>query len=189
MERGQKHPILEVVPTGPSFPVRWSIRNQILVPLIAIQVIAVAAIAIATASSAARRSERQIVDRLNGVIAALGDARFPYTANVLARMRGLSGAQFAAYQSDGHVIATSLPDLVGLPEGIRSLPLTAHVDSLARNPAATFHGTRYLAASLQTSGAARGPSLLVLYPETSWRQAQWEAALPPLLLGAGRSGR
>ncbi len=61
-------------------PMRWSIRNQILVPLIAIQAAAVAAIAIATATLAARRSERQIVDRLNGVIDALGDARFPYTA-------------------------------------------------------------------------------------------------------------
>ena len=58
-------------------PMRWSIRSQILVPLIAIQAVAVAAIAIATATLAAHRSERQIVDRLNGVIDALGDARFP----------------------------------------------------------------------------------------------------------------
>ena len=56
---------------------RWSIRNQILVPLIAIQAVAVAAITITTATLAARRSERQIVDRLNGVIDALGHAQFP----------------------------------------------------------------------------------------------------------------
>jgi hypothetical protein len=75
---------------------RWSIRSQILVPLIAIQAAAVAAITITTAALAARRTGRRIVDRLNGVIDALGDASFPYTAGVLGRMRGLSGAQFAA---------------------------------------------------------------------------------------------
>lgn len=180
--------ICEGAVSARSFPVRWSIRNQILVPLIAIQVAAVAAIAAATATLAARRSERQIVDRLNGVIAALGDARFPYTAEVLARMRGLSGAHFAAYGPDGRVLATSLPGLDALPAGIRSLPDTGFVTSLASNPAAVFQGTRYLAAALRHPGSTRGPSLLVLYPETSWRQARWEAALPPVLLGAGALG-
>jgi signal transduction histidine kinase len=31
-------------------------------------------------------------------------------------------------------------------------------------------------------------SLLVLYPETSWRQARWEAAMPPLMFGAASLG-
>ena len=31
-------------------------------------------------------------------------------------------------------------------------------------------------------------SLLVLYPETTWRQARWEAAMPPLMLGVGSLG-
>jgi signal transduction histidine kinase len=167
---------------------RWSIRSQILVPLIAIQAAAVAAIAITTATLAARRSERQIVDRLNGVIAALGEASFPYTAGVLARMRGLSGAHFAAYDKDGRVTAASLASLESLPSDIRSLPATVHVDALGGNPEATFKGTRYLVASLRTAGGPRGASLLMLYPETSWRQAQWEAAMPPLMLGAGSLG-
>jgi signal transduction histidine kinase len=167
---------------------RWSIRSQILVPLIAIQAVAVAAIAIATATLAARRSERQIVDRLNGFIDALGDASFPYTPVVLARMRGLSGAHFAAIDREGQVTASSLDDLGALPAGLRSLPATIHVDALGGGPEAVLGGTRYLVASLRTAGGARGASLLVFYPETSWRMARWEAAMPPLMLGAGSLG-
>ena len=168
---------------------RWSIRNQILIPLIAIQAVAVAAIAITTATLAARRSERQIVDRLNGVIDALGNASFPYTGNVLARMRGLSGAHFVAYAEDGRVTGSSLPNIEGLPTALRSLPTAAHRESLREFPTAVLEGTRYLAVSLRSSGGSPGTSLLVLYPETSWRQARWEAAMPPLILGAGSLGR
>jgi signal transduction histidine kinase len=167
---------------------RWSIRSQILVPLIAIQAVAVAAIAIATATLAARRSERQIVDRLNGLIDALGDARFPFTSGVLDRMQGLSGAHFAAYAEDGRVTASSLARLDVLPPELRSLPTAVHIDAMGGNPEATIDGTRYLVASLRSTAGPRGESLLVLYPETSWRQAQWEAAMPSLMLGAGSLG-
>ena len=167
---------------------RWSIRSQILVPLIAIQAAAVAAITITTAALAARRSERVIVDRLNGVIDALGDAPFPYTAGVLGRMRGLSGAHFVAYDPDGNVSASSLGNLDRLPDELGSLPATVHVDALGGNPEAVLENTRYLAASLRSAGGIRNSSLLVLYPETSWRQARWEAAMPPLMLGAGSLG-
>jgi signal transduction histidine kinase len=167
---------------------RWSLRSQILVPLIAIQAAAVASIAITTATFAARRSERQIVDRLNGVIDALGDASFPYTAGVLARMRGLSGAHFAAYAEDGSLTAASLAGLGPLPSGVRPLRATVHVDALGGSPEVALEGTRYLVACVRSAGGPRGATLLVLYPETSWRQARWEAAMPPLLLGAGSLG-
>ncbi len=164
---------------------RWSIRNQILIPLIAIQTVAVAAIAITTATLAARRSQRQIVDRLNGVIDALGHASFPYTGPVLTRMRGLSGAHFVAYSEDGRVTGSSLPNIEGLPQALRSLPAAAHRESLREFPTALLEGTPYVGVSFRSEGGSTGTSLLVLYPETSWRQARWEATLPPLILGAG----
>ncbi len=122
------------------------------------------------------------------MIDALGDARFPYTAGVLSRMQGLSGAHFAAYAEDGRVTASSLASLEVLPPDVRSLPAAVHVDALGGNREANVGGTRYLVASLRSSGGLRGTSLLVLYPETSWRQARWEAAMPPLMLGAGSLG-
>ena len=53
---------------------RRSIRNQILIPLAVIQVAAVCAITLTAAGLAARRSERQVIDRLDGVIGTLGQA-------------------------------------------------------------------------------------------------------------------
>ncbi len=164
---------------------RWSIRQQILVPLIAIQAVAVAAITITTATLAARRTQRQIISRLNDVIDTLGHASFPYTASVLTQMRGLSGAHFVAYAEDGRVLESSSPAFRRLPAPLHALPVAAHVDSLGTSPTVVVEGTRYLAVALPSSAALRGSSLLVLYPETSWGQAQWAAALPPLLLGGG----
>ena len=164
---------------------RWSIRNQILVPLIAIQAIAVAAIAIATATLAARRSERQIIDRLNGVIDTLGHANFPYTASVLAKLQGLSGAHFIAYADDGRVKETSSSLLKDLPPPPRSMPASTRLDSLGDLPSTIVGGNRHFSLLVRPLGSPRGLSLLVLYPETSWRAARWEAAMPSLMLGVG----
>jgi signal transduction histidine kinase len=164
---------------------RLSIRDQILVPLIAIQAGAVVAITITTATLCARRGQQQIVERLSGVIDALGHASFPYTSSVLARMRGLSGAHFVAYSADGRVAASSLPAKGGLPPLLRSMPAGVSLDSVRGFPTVTLDGADHVAVSLRSTGDPRRDWLLVLYPETGWRQARRDAALPPLLLGAG----
>jgi signal transduction histidine kinase len=166
----------------------WSIRNQILVPLVAIQGVAVATVAVTAATLAARRSEQQITGRLNGVIDTLGHSNFPYTPAVLTKMRGLSGAHFAVYTEDGQVNETTLPTLKTVPSAVRAAPPLDRLDSLTESSTLLLDGTHYFAVPLQTSGGARDSSLLVLYPETSWRQARWEAAAPPLAMGLGTLG-
>ena len=47
-------------------------------------------ITIASMALAARRTERQIVERLSGVVDALGGSNFPLTDGILARMHSLS---------------------------------------------------------------------------------------------------
>lgn len=162
-----------------------SIRDEILIPLVVIQAVAVTATAFATANLAAKRSERGIVERLNGVVATLGHANFPYTGGVLARMHGLTGAHFVAYSPDGQIGESSLPGLDGLSDSLRSVVPAALLGPLGGASQVDLRGTRYLATALQPSVGRdpRGLSLLVLYPEASWRQARFEAALPPLLLG------
>jgi len=159
-----------------------SLRNQILVPLVMLQVVAIAAIAVSSATLAARRTEREIVDRLNGVVASLGDASFPFTSSVLVRMQGLSGAHFIAYDSQGHVTATSFPRLRDQPPALDSSG-TVRLETLADSPTVELDGVRYIATRFVDTKTAAGRSLLVLYPETSWRQARWDAVLPPLILG------
>jgi signal transduction histidine kinase len=162
-----------------------SIRNQILVPLIAIQSIAVVTVAVTAARLAASRSEHHIIGRLNGVISALYHANFPYTEGVLARMRALSGAHFAVFTNDGRVTAATLPALETLPPALQVVRPFDRLDSLGESSALVLEGTRYFAVPLRTQGSAHDRALLVLYPETNWRQARWEAATPPLAVGLG----
>ncbi len=167
---------------------RWSIRNQILVPLIGIQAVAVTAATLITATMAASRSEREIIGRLNGVLDTLEHGSFPYTRSVLAKMRGLSGAHFIAWGPEGQVTETSLPTLEDLPLSLRTVPAAVHMDSLAESPSILVGGTRFFTVSVKSPSGPRGGSLVVLYPETSWRQARREAAMPALLLGVGSLG-
>ena len=166
----------------------WSIRNQILVPLVAIQSVAVATVAVTAAALAARRSEQQIVSRLNGVIETLGHSNFPYTPSVLSKIGGLSGAHFAVYTEDGQVTDTTLPMLGEVPRSARNARPMDRLDSLGESATLLLDGIRYFAVPLRTAGAMRDSALLVLYPETSWRQARWEAAAPPLAVGLGTLG-
>jgi signal transduction histidine kinase len=165
--------------------VYWSIRNQILIPLIAIQCLAVCAITTTTALLTARRSERQVIDRLKGVIETLGHASFPYTRSVLTKMSGLSGAEFVAYSRDGRVSETSFARLRDKPPTLGAIPLVAHVDRLGQAPTVNLDGVRYLAVSLVPSEGSQASPLMVLYPLTVWQETRREAVTPPLLLGLG----
>ena len=163
----------------------WPIRNQILVPFAAILLIGVAVTAASAAYLAARRSERTTTERLNRVIATLGKSNFPYSENVLLRMRGLSGAEFAVFDRvSGQQLAATLPQ-----QQTGALPEIEHsggpLESLASRPAVELDGRRYYAASLERIDPMGRPRmLLVLYPEASWKQSRWEAAGPPLIVGA-----
>jgi signal transduction histidine kinase len=164
-------------------PIRWSIRDQILIPLIAIQGVAVTAIAATTATLAARRSERQVVDRVNGVVDVVGHSNFPYTGAVLGWMERLSGARFVAFGADRQVEAASFAADDHLVRSLAAIPPAAHLDSLGDAPSVSLSGTRHFAVRLNVPRGTGASSLVVLYPETSWRHARREAALPPLLLG------
>jgi hypothetical protein len=164
-------------------PMTWSIRNQILIPLIGIQVIAVTAVALATAALAVRRGELEIVARLNGVLETLEHGNFPLTATVLAKMSGLSGAHFVVVANDGQIKESSLAMADPFPSALRSIHPTEGIDTLDHAPAITMGGTRYFALPVQPIGRPRDVTLWVLYPETSLSRVRWEAALPPSILG------
>jgi len=166
----------------------WSIRSQILLPLITIQVVAVVTITLVAAALAARRVEQQITDRLDGVVDTLGHATFPYTAGVLSQMRGLSGAHFVAYDRDGRIEESTLRTGGDLPPLLSTIPSNSRLETLGRSAKVMLGSARYFAVPLRPAANPRGATLLVLYPEASWRQARWEAAVPPLALGVGTLG-
>lgn len=154
---------------------------QILLPLIAIQATAVIATAVITAGLAVRRGEARVLDRLQGMVETLGHANFPRTPAVLAKLRGLSGAHFLAYDPDGGLDATTLPHSRDWPDELERAPRPGteadqpHLVDVA--------GVRYLAVPMRATVDPRSAALVALYPESDWRQARWEAAWPPLVLG------
>jgi signal transduction histidine kinase len=167
---------------------RWSIRNQILIPLLAIQAVAVTAATVTMATLAVRRSEREIIGRLNDVVDTLSHGNFPYTESVLNRMRGLSGAHFIVGDAGGKVLHTTLPRVEGLPAALRNLPNAGHIGSLRDSPAVLLERTPYFAMSVQTQNGPPGDSLFILYPRTSLQQARWEAVMPSVSLGTASLG-
>ena len=162
---------------------RWPIRNQILFPFAAILLVAVAVISLSSAFLAARRSERATLAQLNQVIDTLGRTNFPYSENVLLLMRGLSGAEFVALDDNDNVLETTLPrsDLSG--RLLHALPESGDLKSFDGHPTIELGGTHFVAANVAPLNPARAAKLLVLYPETSLKQARTEAALPPLIVG------
>jgi len=165
---------------------RRSIRQQVLVPILTIQTVTLAAITMASVALAARRTERQIVDRLNGVVDVLDRSNFPLTETVLARMKGLSGAEFVAYDAGGRPMAASSPGVIPGGPALGSIPVWSpeRFQSLSDSPTLMLGGRRHFAALLGPRSSATGGALLVLYPEASWREARWDSARAPLILGA-----
>lgn len=160
-----------------------TIREQILVPIVVIQVLAVGAISLATATLATRRGERQVVNRLDVLGETLRQASFPYTDSILAQLKALSGADFIAYDAARSVVAASNPTLADSP-ALRTIPPALALEHLGRAPAISLNRASYLTATIAIPSNPRVAAVLVLYPETSWRQARREAVLPPLLLGS-----
>lgn len=166
-----------------------SIRNQILVPLIGIQAVAVTAAMVVTATLAARRSEHEIIGRLNDVLSTLGHGNFPYTSGVLARMHGLSGAHFIVRGNEGKVTETSLPETADMPASVRAVVEGGHVESLANSPSVAVGGTQYFAARVRSPGGLRGSSLIVLYPETACASGGGKPRCLPCCLASRHSRR
>jgi signal transduction histidine kinase len=165
--------------------VRWSIRNQILVPFAVLQIAAVAALTLAATLFSVRRVERETDRHLQSVVATLQDSSFPLTGNVLQQMRGLSGAEFAVVRDQDRITLSTLP-------GLRSdTPIPARVvadrelQRISLQQATPLHvgGRDYLATRVSGLRGGGASDLLILFPEDQWREARREAVLLPLSIG------
>ncbi len=167
---------------------KWPLRNQILLPLATTLVVAVGLIAGASAYWATLRAEQQTAARLEQVVDTLGGARIPYTPRILEQMQGLSGADFIVFRTTGEVVASTITLEAGagqeLLRAAKPISENRRLQNLSEYPAIEVGANRYFAAALRPAGADQTTTLIVLYPESSWRSARWQAAFPPLALGA-----
>src|SRR5262249_52953519 len=119
---------------------RWSIRYQLLVPLLTL-LLGVVGISTWSALASAGRARQQIETQVRHVARTLSESSFPLKENVLEQMKGLSGAEFLLAGSDGSRLAT-------LPAGGVQLPVADavvdHWQTLQLGPRMAVAGTVYL---------------------------------------------
>jgi signal transduction histidine kinase len=131
---------------------------------------------------AAARVRAEVESQLRGVAKTLETSNFPLESNVLSQTSGLSGAEFAIFDEAGNTLATSSPAI--------ARPQTRTVEHSWRQ--LTLRGTTTINRESYVYGGVRLDrrpvggnvvELQVFYPERTWRQATWQAALGPLVVG------
>ena len=164
---------------------RWSLRNQLLIPFGVIVLLAVGSVSTLTSVLAARSSTRQALSQLRTVTETLSQAPFPLSEPVLQKMHGLSGAHFVAFGWDGRLFAASLPlnEVTQIPEDLPRDAATTGWDHLGDQAPLLLGESRYLVAAVEPAANPSVRRLLVLFPEQSWSKLRRDAALPPLVVG------
>ena len=106
---------------------------------------------------------------------------------MLKQTRGLSGAEFVLTDRHGALEAASLGevDLASLPKTVTPRDQMQLGQGVELGGHAYFH----TAITLRPRGAQSDSRLLhILYPQSVLREARWQAAYPPLWVGAGLLG-
>jgi signal transduction histidine kinase len=165
---------------------RWSIRYQLLIPLLTL-LLGVVGMSTWAALASAGRARHQLETQVRDIARTIHEGTFPLTDKVLAQIKGFSRADYLIVPGDGpegprHPL-TTLPavpaDLPPVTDGSRaaSLSLDRHV---------TVGGGAYLCDGVRVRSrpGIKGPELYIFYPESLWRDAMWEAVRPSLVLGA-----
>jgi signal transduction histidine kinase len=161
---------------------RWRIRSQLLLPLLLL-LLGVLGLSVWMAFAAANHARQQIETRVRNVGQLLGEGKFPLQDNVLTWVKQLSGADYVLIREKekGGLIGTLQVEPQRLPpaEEVRDDWNTFRLGPPIRVGEETFLCSGL---HLQT-GPNAGDTLYILYPESLWRDALWEAVWPFLVLG------
>jgi signal transduction histidine kinase len=161
---------------------RWSIRTQVLVPVLAL-LLGVVGLGAWMAYAAAQRAVRQQVEtQVRNMASVLGQAQFPLTQAVLEQVKGLTGAEFVLIRADGGRLATGTIQPEELPH---SIPVADDWQTLRLGERADIGGQTYLCSGvrLKPTGGDGSGTLLILYPQAQWQTALNEAVRPALWIG------
>jgi len=162
---------------------RWGIRYQLLVPLLAL-LLGVVGMAVWTAVASAQRARQQIETQMHDIANTINTVPFPHNLQTLKLIKGLSGAEFLLCDSHGR----PWPDDRGRPlMTLAALPKTLpepneEVQDLHLGPPVDVNGKTYFCQGIRL-GQEGMRTLYVFYPESLWRDALWGAIWPSLVFG------
>jgi signal transduction histidine kinase len=157
---------------------RWSIRWQLLVPLL-ILLLGVVAISTWTAFASAQHARHRIETQLRNFAQTANQVTLPRHPEILKWLHDLSEAEFIRAEPDGS-FESSL-NLKDWPERLPE-PLDDWRQLQLGTPVRIGDLT-YLASGVRLRDR-EGVVLYILYPESLWHDALWAAVRPPLILGA-----
>lgn len=161
---------------------RSSIRRQILIPFAVLIGLTIVLLSISSAWISVSRAERQLTDDLNQVMETLSSARFPITDQILLQLRGLSGADFAAFNAEGRVTASTVPDEIS--NQLQRLKTPSDGSSrLEQLIPLTIRGERWLCGTIDVFRSPELARLFVLVREADRAAIRREAILTPLVVG------
>jgi signal transduction histidine kinase len=163
---------------------RWRIRSQLLLPLLLL-LLGVLGLSVWMALAAANHARRQIETRVRNVGQLLSEGKFPLAPlgqnHILLWVKQLSGADYLLVKPNGKRISTLEvePESLPPPEAVSDDWQTFRLGPPIRAGQQT-----YLCSGIQLlRGDNPGDILYILYPESLWRDALWEAIWPFLVLG------
>lgn len=162
---------------------RWSIRNQIMLPLLAVAILSLIAVGIVNAILTERRTREHVEMQLRQVINVLSASTFPLTNTVLKQMGDLSSADFVLVDGDGVVVASTLSDVKALP----AQPVVSRIQDVQLGASSQVAGRWYFHTPVQLPAgmpAARSGTLHVLFPQDEYRRAWRQAFVPSFVVGA-----
>jgi signal transduction histidine kinase len=167
---------------------RWSIRSQLLLPLILL-LLAVTATTIYAGFVSANRAQRQIENDVRNVAHLFKEANFTPNHRILTWMKRLSGADYLLVDVRNQLPDDSSDPPTTLPAAIPDLPAEVTIvddwQTLHMGPRVEVAGVAYLCSGIRLR---TGSTLYVFYPEREWRDALTAAVWPPLVLGIGVMG-
>lgn len=162
---------------------RWPLRNQIMLPLLAVAVASLTAVGVINARLATRQTGERIEQQLKGVVGVLTRSSFPLTDAVLRQMRDLSRAEFVLADSTGRPVATSLRET---PPPLPHKTTTAGSTESSLRDALDVLGKSYFHSSTRLparTGGEQARTLHILFPRDEYRRTWRQAFIPPLVIG------
>jgi signal transduction histidine kinase len=169
---------------------RWSLRYQLLLPLLML-LVGVVGMSAWTALASAERAGDLIDERMHRIADTVDKVKISYDQkDILSSMKGLSGAEFLLCGKDrkplkdakGQAWTTLAVNAAELDEFDDTLPEPKKEwPALSQRPRVKIAGQTYFSHGIPLHRPDQ--VLYVFFPESLWRDAVWEAVRPSLVVG------
>ncbi|WP_437204573.1 ATP-binding protein [Planctomicrobium sp. SH664] len=162
---------------------RWPIRNQILLPLIAIQLTVVLGLSSLSAWWSLRLHERDVQRRIDELAQTIQAAQFPLTQPVLEQLRGLSGAEFVML-NDSRQLEFSTLSTTSEPALAEQLAQIPTLPAGPESPLVDLQDRQFLVRSVSRLQHAPTSLILILSPAERVEADRRSALLRPFVVGS-----